>query len=534
MRACATTLAVALMPWPSCRPLASRPFMMCTTPAVPTSAVGLDGGDTLSGLRANRSEVADIVEEALSSTVRAPIIAQYYPGRKWLWRQWGGTVVRRTLPREVLLNCVLASILSLIFSKGSPFGAKWVIQSDSYLAGLARAWTLSATMASFMLSFFLSQSYALWRSAYGVTRRVQGRLNDIGLLSATFAERDRTNGQYTPAADELLCTIARYVRLFHLLFYASVTTRFAPLKTPKGLSALVSVGALTAEEREVLLESSTGHNAVVGWLSVLVDTAISDGRLATSVVRARDTSPIAVQMSLQNKLLDLRATYASLEDELTGRSESATTQLGLFGLQPAGREQPARLAASPLPSPGPTCLSLTSRTTATAAHAPFAVPLAYVQLVQILTDGLILVTPFALIRDVGQFGVVCATFVVTLFYSSIVTLAKLFLDPFNNEVQQRGGDPGIGGIEVATLLQETNLGSERWRRSAANVPSSAWQPFQSVEAEDTAEAEPEQSLVARVLGAAAAAAVAKPDASTEHAASKRDRDGSSSDVESEG
>jgi len=481
MRACATTLAVALMPWPSCRPLASRPFMMCTTPAVPTSAVGLDGGDTLSGLRANRSEVADIVEEALSSTVRAPIIAQYYPGRKWLWRQWGGTVVRRTLPREVLLNCVLASILSLIFSKGSPFGAKWVIQSDSYLAGLARAWTLSATMASFMLSFFLSQSYALWRSAYGVTRRVQGRLNDIGLLSATFAERDRTNGQYTPAADELLCTIARYVRLFHLLFYASVTTRFAPLKTPKGLSALVSVGALTAEEREVLLESSTGHNAVVGWLSVLVDTAISDGRLATSVVRARDTSPIAVQMSLQNKLLDLRATYASLEDELTGR-----------------------------------------------------MPLAYVQLVQILTDGLILVTPFALIRDVGQFGVVCATFVVTLFYSSIVTLAKLFLDPFNNEVQQRGGDPGIGGIEVATLLQETNLGSERWRRSAANVPSSAWQPFQSVEAEDTAEAEPEQSLVARVLGAAAAAAVAKPDASTEHAASKRDRDGSSSDVESEG
>jgi len=455
--------------------------MMCTTPAVPTSAVGLDGGDTLSGLRANRSEVADIVEEALSSTVRAPIIAQYYPGRKWLWRQWGGTVVRRTLPREVLLNCVLASILSLIFSKGSPFGAKWVIQSDSYLAGLARAWTLSATMASFMLSFFLSQSYALWRSAYGVTRRVQGRLNDIGLLSATFAERDRTNGQYTPAADELLCTIARYVRLFHLLFYASVTTRFAPLKTPKGLSALVSVGALTAEEREVLLESSTGHNAVVGWLSGLVDTAISDGRLATSVVRARDTSPIAVQMSLQNKLLDLRATYASLEDELTGR-----------------------------------------------------MPLAYVQLVQILTDGLILVTPFALIRDVGQFGVVCATFVVTLFYSSIVTLAKLFLDPFNNEVQQRGGDPGIGGIEVATLLQETNLGSERWRRSAANVPSSAWQPFQSVEAEDTAEAEPEQSLVARVLGAAAAAAVAKPDASTEHAASKRDRDGSSSDVESEG
>ena len=55
------------------------------------------------------------------------------------------------------------------------------------------------------------------------------------------------------------------------------------------------------------------------------------------------TSPIAVQMSLQNKLIELRSTYASLPDALSGR-----------------------------------------------------MPLAYVQLVQLLTDGLILTTPFAL------------------------------------------------------------------------------------------------------------------------------------------
>merc|ERR1712232_1495287 len=67
------------------------------------------------------------------------------------------------------------------------------------------------------------------------------------------------------------------------------------------------------------------------------------------------------------------------------------------------------------------------------------------------------------------------TTVVTLFYSSVVMLAKLFLDPLNNEVEQRGGDPGIGGIEVETLLQQTNLGSDRWRRSAGSVPNAAWQ-----------------------------------------------------------
>ena len=53
-------------------------------------------------------------------------------------------------------------------------------------------------------------------------------------------------------------------------------------------------------------------------------------------------------------------------------------------------------------------------------------------------------------------------------------LAKLFLDPLNNEIAKRGGDPGIGGIEVETLLQQTNLGSERWRRSAGSVPEAAW------------------------------------------------------------
>ena len=53
-------------------------------------------------------------------------------------------------------------------------------------------------------------------------------------------------------------------------------------------------------------------------------------------------------------------------------------------------------------------------------------------------------------------------------------LAKLFLDPLNNEVEKRGGDPGIGGIEVETLLQQTNLGSDRWRRSAGSVPEAAW------------------------------------------------------------
>jgi len=247
---------------------------MCTktTPEKPMSNVAVDGGDVWSGQRISSDEVAERVNEAMSMSVQAPIIAQYYPGRFWLWQQWSSTVVRRTLPREVLFNVAFATFLCIVF-RAPDLGSTWTLVADSRIAGVAKAWALSTTMASLMLSFFLSQSYALWRSVYSVTRRVQGRINDFGLLCATFAARDSSTGKYTVEADALLKTVARYVRLFHMLFYASVTTRYAALKTPQGLRALVSEGALTEDERSMLLESSSPHDAVIGWLSILCDTA---------------------------------------------------------------------------------------------------------------------------------------------------------------------------------------------------------------------------------------------------------------------
>lgn len=62
-----------------------------------------------------------------------------------------------------------------------------------------------------------------------------------------------------------------------MLFYASVTTRFAALKTPRGLAALVEAGALTSDEREGLLASAMGHEAIISWLAITFDSAIADG-----------------------------------------------------------------------------------------------------------------------------------------------------------------------------------------------------------------------------------------------------------------
>ena len=206
----------------------------------------------------NTEELRQIADEACSTTIRKPIIAQYYPGRQWLWRQWGGTVVRRVLPREVLLNICLAAVACLFFRAPGPQAAWRAELVESYLAGVGKVWSLTAGLVTFTLSFFLSQSYGLWRSAYSLTRRVQGRLNDVGLLCAAFAKRDETSRSYTSEAEAVLSTCSRYVRLFNMLFYASISTRFAPLKTPQGLSVLVEAGALTSEEREGLLESHRG------------------------------------------------------------------------------------------------------------------------------------------------------------------------------------------------------------------------------------------------------------------------------------
>ena len=87
---------------------------------------------------------------------------------------------------------------------------------------------------------------------------------------------------------------------------------------------------------------------------------------------------------------------------------------------------------------------------------------------QVLVDLLLLFAPAALATRLGGVApTILGTAFVTLFYSSLLSLAKYFLDPFDNE----GGGAKYGiCVNVATLLQETNLGTERWRRNAEWTP----------------------------------------------------------------
>mmetsp|Transcript_72512 Transcript_72512/g.206485 ORF Transcript_72512/g.206485 Transcript_72512/m.206485 type:complete len:93 (-) Transcript_72512:193-471(-) len=87
---------------------------------------------------------------------------------------------------------------------------------------------------------------------------------------------------------------------------------------------------------------------------------------------------------------------------------------------------------------------------------------------QLLCDVLVGFSSLALVSRVGGiFPTALGTAFITLFYSSLLSLAKYFLDPFDNE--DSGGKHGIS-INADTILQETNIGIERWRRSAAWLP----------------------------------------------------------------
>lgn len=144
------------------------------------------------------------------------------------------------------------------------------------LSGFNTLWGQLLSVTTFTLTFFVNQSYALWRKCYEYSRRLQGRLNDLNLALAAHASRKVPSNPsepstYTAASRQLLDLVARYVRLFNLLAYASFTRSHRPILTPGGMRRLVERGLMTAQEREVLVEAeipaTQRHNCVLLWIT---------------------------------------------------------------------------------------------------------------------------------------------------------------------------------------------------------------------------------------------------------------------------
>jgi hypothetical protein len=83
-------------------------------------------------------------------------------------------------------------------------------------------------------------------------------------------------------------------------------------------------------------------------------------------------------------------------------------------------------------------------------YAAGRMPLAYVQLMQVLVDSLVVLAPFALYPELGTVSIPL-TGLLTLFFKGLLELSKSFLDPFGTE-----GFPGQN-IRVDVLVSELTL-----------------------------------------------------------------------------
>ena len=285
------------------------------------------------------------------------------------------------------------------------------------LQGFQILWGQLLSVTTFTLTFFLNQSYALWRKCYELSRRLQGRLNDLGMTLAAHAARKTPSSPsepatYTNASRQLLELMGRYIRLFNLLTYASFTRSHRPILTPRGMRRLVERGLLTPTERLVLVEAeipaTQRHNAVMLWIIRCFLEGRNSGHIAGGA---------GFEQQFLEKIHVIRAQYGGIGDELQGR-----------------------------------------------------MPLAYAHIVQVLVDVILWMYPvMAFSTGMAPFLGIIGTGLLTMSYQGLFDLAKQFLDPYDNENYGKGDDP----LCVDTLVAETNSGSVRWMNGFDQMPFSA-------------------------------------------------------------
>ena len=178
------------------------------------------------------------------------------------------------------------------------------------------------------------------------------------------------------------------------------------LLSPMGLERLVAAGEMTADEVASLLAAGLPPSqyayVLLEWSGMYATRAMQAGTLIGGA---------GYEKSLLEQFTRLRAEYFNIGDYTAGR-----------------------------------------------------MPLAYVQLVQVLVDSLVALAPLALYPEAGSLSIPLAG-LLTLFFKGLLELSKSFLDPFGVE-----GYPGQN-IRVDVLVSELNFGAgSRWVKAGTTLP----------------------------------------------------------------
>ena len=360
-----------------------------------------------------------LTDWVVNTKANRPIIREYRPDALWLWGKWTGTVLALVAVPTLL---TMAIALSIVF-----IGDEYILDA---LVGVKPLWEYLLTLCTFILTFFTSQAYSHWRMVYSTTRAIQGRINDICMLLTISVERE--NDEYSERSKELLSKCTRLIRMSHTFFWAVTPTasngltdsnQFAINEEPcpiedaigplllstDGLKGLVEVGELTEAEMAALEKShlppSQYGYILLEWVGLHITQGLKDGTIYCDGTNG-------ISDNLLRQLTSLRAEYFNIDD-----------------------------------------------------YAAAKMPLAYVQLVQVLVDSLVFIAPFALYSDIGNLATPL-TGLLTLFFKGLLELSKSFLDPFGFE-----GYPDQN-IRVDVLVSELNFGaSSRWVKAGALLPT---------------------------------------------------------------
>ena len=171
--------------------------------------------------------VADAAERVSATEASDDIILQFKFDTFWLWRQWKGTVLEAA--SKPLLAMLAWSVLicggvrlwcGICFTPGLFMPPPTDNPLMQRLSSVNVCFNFVTSLTTFIITFFLGQTYSYWRTSFGLGRSIQGRLHDISLLLVAGAKRD-ADKKITPESAAVLADTARNCRLLSALFWMS-------------------------------------------------------------------------------------------------------------------------------------------------------------------------------------------------------------------------------------------------------------------------------------------------------------------------
>ena len=252
------------------------------------------------------------------------VIRAYQPERLWLWQQYTGTVLK--ISRDTVFLAMAGSALFVIFAKlttNEPI--IWEVSFISpdqdqgnplikdLLSQVHTIWEIQKTLTTFVLTFFVNQSFRFWGDVYKSVRDVQGRLSSFNLLLATNVLRT-ANGSLTPEAEKFLDEVGQCTRLFHILFWASKAKRFSVLMSDEGLKRMESRGLMSSRQLYMLLGTDLPSNqlfsAPLEWAMLRCNKASDEGVLMADN---------ATKSSILREFMSLRNAFDKIGNTIEGR-----------------------------------------------------------------------------------------------------------------------------------------------------------------------------------------------------------------------